>query len=93
MKPHLDRMGEALTDGKGDDLDCDPLGQWVLAGVEDLHEVALDDGRADAAATERQVQPSACRSGRECTTGDAPRLGKLVGVTDELCHVDVVGRS
>lgn len=86
-------MGETLADGEGNDLDRDPLGRRVLGGVENLQEVALDDGGADAVAAEDESEYGKQLRSSSQKPRDAPRLGKLVGVSDELRHVDAVGRA
>lgn len=41
-------MGKTLLDGEGDDLDRNALRQGMMGCVQDLHEVPLNDRRADA---------------------------------------------
>lgn len=44
----LNRVGKTLLDGEGDDLDRNALRQGMMGCVQDLHEVPLNDRRADA---------------------------------------------
>lgn len=41
-------MGKTLLDGEGDDLDRNALREGMMGCVQDLHEVPLNDRRADA---------------------------------------------
>jgi hypothetical protein len=88
----LDRVGETLLDGEGENFDSDVLSLGVEGGIEDAKEISLHNRGADTETTKwdtrNQIRPSLLwREARR--TSSLLRLREVVRVPDQLDHVDL----